>query len=151
MKHSFWLAAVAYVVLCGSAPPPATVEDRVTEEGVRAVEVHWQNAFTHGDGAYLEKLLTEDYVSVSGKGVARDRKTIVQLAESYAKKNPTAEMVTALSPGTEVKVNGTTAIVTSLGVMTTPSGPLHSRSVDVFFYANGRWHAWYSQHTDVAG
>src|SRR5438309_384385 len=104
MKRSLWLTAALYVVLCGSAPPPAAVEDRATEEGVRAVEVHWQNAFTHGDGAYLEKLLTEDYVSVSGKGVARDRKTIVQLAESYAKKNPGAETVSALSPETEVKV-----------------------------------------------
>ena len=149
MKRSFWLAAVAYVMLCGSAPPPAAVEDRATEEGIRAVEVHWQNAFTHGDGVYLEKLLTEDYLSVSGKGVARDRKTIVQLAEGYAKKNPTAETVTALSPETEVRVNGTTAIVTSLGVMTTPAGVIHSRSVDVFFYANGHWHAWYSQHTDA--
>src|SRR5205807_8804887 len=128
---------------------PAAVENHATEEGVRAVEVHWQNAFTHGDGAYLEKLLTDDYVSVSGKGVVRDRKTIVQLAESYAKKNPGTETVSALSPETEVKVNGATAIVTSLGVMTTTAGPLHSRSVDVFFYANGRWHAWYSQHTDA--
>src|SRR5258708_17229729 len=91
MKRSFWLTAALYVLLCGSAPSPARVEDRATEEGVRAVEIHWQNAFTHGDRAYLEGLLTDDYVSVNAKGVARDRNTIVQLSESYAKKKPASE------------------------------------------------------------
>src|SRR5260221_1138859 len=148
MKRSFWLTIAVYVLLCGTSP--AQVED-ATEDGVRAVEIHWQNAFTHGDRAYLERLLTDDYVSVNAKGVARDRNTIVQLSEGYAKKSPATEMVTSLSSDTVVKVNGPTAIVTSLGVIPAPSGPIHSRSVDGFFYANGRWHAWYSQHTDVPG
>ena len=149
MKRSLWLLAALSVLLAGAATPPVAVEDRPTEEGVRAVEVHWQNAFTHGDGAYLEQLLTDDYVSVNAKGVVRDRSTVVQLAETYAKKNPSTEMVKTLSPDTVVKVNGTTAIVTGFGVIPTPAGPIHSRSVDVFFYANGHWHAWYSQHTDL--
>ncbi len=45
-------------------------------------------------------------------------------------------------PALIIRVEGTSAIVTSdFG---------GQRSVDVFYYAAGHWHAWYSQHTAIS-
>ena len=97
-----------------------------------------------GDTTYLDRLLMPSYVSVSGKGVVRDRATIEQLAAAYAKKNPTP--VAAMKSDTEstYEIEGAAAVVKHYS----PSN--HERSVDVFVYKDGAWYAVYSQHTTIA-
>jgi hypothetical protein len=133
------------VTLCLSCLPLlALADDTSTESGrteaaVRAVEAHWTRAFLGGDEAYLGKLLDEDYVSVSLKGVLRSKADIISLAKQLAAQGK--QEVPPPSPGMKVALRGDAAIVTDA-----QQGQL---SVDVFHYANGAWHAWYSQHTLV--
>lgn len=115
--------------------PPTDPEAQQNEAGVRAVEAHWTQAFLHGDTAFLTRLLAPNYVSISTKGVVRDRAAIVGLAVAMSKKNLGSFPAQTL----QVEVRGESAIVTS-----SDGG---QRSVDVFYFSDGAWHAWYSQHT----
>jgi hypothetical protein len=118
-----------------AAPDPETQR---TEAGVRAVENHWARAFVTGDTAYLETLLSDGYVSVNQGGKARPKAEIIALARKIAAgpNPPTASESTA-----KIEVRGDAAISTATGET--------DASVDVFFYKDGRWHAWYSQHSPV--
>ena len=129
------LLALLSLVLIGAAVDETTPN----ADGLKAVEAHWTQAFTHGDAAYLQNLLTDDYVSVNAKGIPRDKATIIKLALSFAAHPPAMSQPPS---GLSCAVTGSTGIVTS------DSGG--QRSVDVFYYADGRWHAWYSQHTTIA-
>jgi hypothetical protein len=118
-----------------AAPDPETQR---TEAGVRAVENHWGRAFVTGDTAYLEALLSDGYVSVNQSGKARPKAEIIALARKIASgpNPPKATESTA-----RIEVRGDAAISTATGET--------DASVDVFFYKDGRWHAWYSQHSPV--
>ncbi len=119
-----------------AAKPDA--ETRRTVEGVRAVENHWSRAFVTGDAAYLGVLLDDDYVSVGTTGRPRPKAEIIALAQKIAAgpNPPKAGESTA-----KIVLRGDAAISTAVGET--------DASVDVFRYADGRWHAWYSQHTPV--
>lgn len=117
-----------------SAPTPA---------GLSAIEAHWQRAFLSGDQAYLNALLSPDYVSVGTNGAAHTRDMILAAAHNYAQAHPHAAAAPSPDPHMVVRIEGTTGIVTfEVG---------GQRSVDVFYYASGHWHAWYSQHTNENG
>ena len=137
MRTLILLAAL--VAALGTSVNAQDLESRPTTAGVAAVEAHWSQAFLHGDAAYLQALLTDDYISVNAKGVARNRAAIIALAQSFAARNGASPVPT--QPPPSISVRGTTAISTS------DAGG--QRSVDVFYYAEGRWHAWYSQHTAI--
>jgi len=128
------------VLIAATAPAYAAdaPETERSVEGVRAVEAHWQKAFLSGDGAYLETLLDPAYVSVGHAGNAQPKAEIVALSKKVAEKKITPQPPD--HPATIV-VRDNAAIVTD-----SASG---DTSVDVFYYAGGRWHAWYSQHTPV--
>ena len=129
------------VVLLAVAAPAGAADAPETErsvEGVRAVEAHWQKAFLGGDAAYLDSLLDPAYVSVGHAGNARPKAEIVALSKKVAEKHMMPQP--PAHPATIV-VRDNAAVVTDSG-----SG---DTSVDVFYYADGRWHAWYSQHTPV--
>jgi hypothetical protein len=111
------------------------------EAGVRDVEDGWSKAFVTGDAAYLGALLDPAYISVGSNGNARPKADIIALASAYAADNPGAQ-ATSLPPTSKIEVKGTAAIVTHHGKNDT--------SVDVFYYSQGRWRAWYSQHTAIA-
>lgn len=135
---TFALLGAAFMAPFSAAA--AGSEQSPTADGIRAVEAHWSRAFVTGDAAYLRTLLTPDYVSVGLNGVARDRDTIVAASQKYASLHkPSASSAT--SPGMTVRVQGTT------GIATFESNA--QRSVDVFYFAEGSWHAWYSEHTAV--
>jgi hypothetical protein len=147
MKKFALIASLAVLATFGAAAS-ANAEDaesQPTEAGVRAVEAHWQKAFITGDTAYLEQLLVPTYVSVSTDGTPRDRETIEKLSAAFAKRSATQAPAVAQRSQDAITIEGTTAIVTSF------SPSYHQRSVDVFFYGDGTWHALYSQHTTVAG
>ncbi len=131
-------APTAATVAPSPESPTAALESSPTSDGVKAIEEHWSRAFITGDVAFLDGLLAPDYVSVSSAGVPRDRGAVIALAQANASKP-------SLSPpapvGETISVYGNTALVR----FASPS----ERSVDVFYYADGRWHACHSQHTAV--
>ena len=141
MKHGIIGLALGAAILCpGFAQAADGNEALMTEAGIKAVEAHWVRAFLTGDETYLNTLLDADYVSVNTKGVPRPKADIIALAKSIATKGP--QTIPPLSPNMKVVVHGDAAVVTDAG--------FGQVSVDVFHYANGAWHAWYSQHTTVA-
>jgi Domain of unknown function (DUF4440) len=110
------------------------------ERGVREAEDGWSRAFVSGDAAFLEALLDPAYVSVGTHGNVRAKADIIALAKRYASEHP-GSSVTALPPTSKIDVKGASAVVVHHNKDDT--------SVDVFYYAGGRWHAWYSQHTAI--
>ena len=130
--------AMALLTILGPAHAGEAAETERSVEGVRAVEAHWQKAFLGGDAAYLETLLDPAYVSVGHAGNARPKSEIIALAKKVAEKKLTPQPPE--HPATIV-VHDNAAVVTD-----SASG---DTSVDVFYYAGGHWHAWYSQHTPV--
>jgi len=129
------------VVLLAAAGPAFAADAPETErsvEGVRAVEAHWQKAFLGGDAAYLDTLLDPAYVSVGHAGNARPKAEIIALSKKVAEKKMTPQPP---DHPANIVVRDNAAVVSDSG-----SG---DTSVDVFYYADGRWHAWYSQHTPV--
>ena len=135
-KTCLMAALLAVTAPACAADAPETAR---SIEGVRAVEAHWQKAFLSGDGAYLETLLDPAYVSVGHAGNARPKAEIIALSKKVAEKKMTPQPPD--HPATIV-VRDNAAVVTDSG-----SG---DTSVDVFYYTDGRWHAWYSQHTPVS-
>lgn len=128
----FAAALLGWSASAMAAPDP---EHLKSAEGVNAVEDHWTRAFVAGDAAYLDRLLADDYVSVNGNGVARPKAEVIAMAQRYAASNPAPLAPRDPSP---VSIEGDTAIV-------------HHRSpqdvsIDVFYWRDGAWHAWYSQH-----
>jgi hypothetical protein len=108
--------------------------------GVREAENRWSEAFISGDTAALDALLDADYVSVNTTGHARAKAEILQLARNYAKAHP-GEHAQPLSPTSTIRVIGNAALVQHHGTQDT--------SVDVFYFRDGHWHAWYSQHSKL--
>ena len=110
------------------------------EAGVREVENGWSEAFITGDAAYLTELLDPGYVSVGAHGDPRSKADIIALAGRYAAEHPGGH-ASSLPPTSKIEIKGSAAIVVHHNTNDT--------SVDVFYYAGGRWRAWYSQHTSI--
>jgi hypothetical protein len=115
------------------APAPAAAIAAVHE-----AEDRWNRAEATGDKAYLEELLDPAYVSLSSNGVPHDKAAILAHAERFAAEHPGAPAEPMPATST-IHVKGTTAVVRHHGA--------NEASVDVFYFADGRWRAWYSQHT----
>jgi hypothetical protein len=111
------------------------------EAGVRDAENRWSEAFMTGDTATLDALLDSDYVSVGGNGQAHPKAEIMGFAREYAKAHP-GQHAKPLPPTSTIRVIGNAAVVQHHSAQ--------ASSVDVFYFRDGRWHAWYSQHTMVA-
>jgi hypothetical protein len=132
-----WFAGVCCLVsLAANAAGPSP-----GEAGVREVENAWSRAFVTGDAKVLDDLLDPAYVSVSTSGVPRPKAEIIAAATRFAEQHPNTP-VQPLPPTSTISIKGDTAVVTHHGDKET--------SVDVFYYSQGRWHAWYSQHTTRA-
>lgn len=108
--------------------------------GVRDAENRWSEAFMTGDASVMEALLDADYVSVGVSGKPRPKAEIIRLATEYAKAHP-GQHARPLPPTSTIRVIGDAAIVQHRSA--------DQNSVDVFYFRDGQWHAWYSQHTQV--
>ena len=115
----------------------ADAEHAKTAAGVQATEDHWSAAFVGGDEAYLGRLLDDNYVSVGSSGKARPKAEIIALARKVAAMPKQAYD----RPQSHIEVRGDTALVTFAGKTDVSS--------DLFYWKDGAWHAWYSQHTPV--
>lgn len=136
--NKFVLASV-FVSTCCVAPLAANAADQRSDEaGLRDVENAWSRAFVTGDTRALDDLLDPAYVSVSQKGVPRSKAEIIDAAKHFAEQHPDTP-AQPLPPTSTISIKDNSAVVTHHGDKET--------SVDVFYYSQGRWHAWYSQHT----
>jgi hypothetical protein len=123
------------------ASPTVLAASPVADEaGVRDAENRWSEAFVSGDAATLSALLDKDYVSVGTAGKPRPKAEIIGLATAYAKAHP-GEHATPMSATSTIRVIGNAAVVQHRS-----DG---DSSADVFYFRDGHWYAWYSQHTKV--
>lgn len=127
--------AACLISLCGGT---LAATDLPNNSGVRAAEDRWSEAFITGDTNTLDALLDPEYVSVNTTGHARTKAEILQLARNYAAAHP-GEHAKPLASTSTIRVVGNAAVVQHHGDSDT--------SVDVFYFRNGHWHAWYSQHS----
>lgn len=128
-------AVVLTGLLVAGAARAATGPD---EAGVRDAENRWAEAFVSGDVATLDTLLDAGYVSVNAAGAPRAKAEILQLAREFAKAHP-GQHGQPLPATSTIRVIGDAAVVQHRGAQDT--------SVDVFYFREARWHAWYSQHS----
>jgi hypothetical protein len=133
------LALACALITMGTATAAGKVAD---EAGVRDAENQWSEAFIGGDTATLDALLDADYVSTGANGKARPKAEIIRIAGEYAKAHPGGHATPMPSTST-IRVIGNAAVVQHHNSSDT--------SVDVFYFRDGRWHAWYSQHTKLDG
>ena len=114
------------------------------------------DAYLHGGTEYLNCLLVEDYVSVSWKGVPRDKATIVEIARKNAgskndadNKNDGKNTPKPNVPEPKIRIHGNTAVIYSQAAAD-PNGKYPAMySADIFAFQDGAWHAVYSQHTSI--
>jgi hypothetical protein len=135
MRKMCLLLSAALLGCSASAFAGPDPEQLKSVEGINAIEAHWSQAFVTGDAAYLDGLLADDYVSVNAKGVARPKAEVIALAKRYAAGNPAPLPPRDPSP---VSIEGDAAIVRHRSPQDV--------SIDVFYWRDGAWHAWYSQH-----
>ena len=130
------IAALAWAAVSAAAAPaqdPAVV-------ALREAENRWSQAFMGGDAAYLDQLLLPGYVSVGQTGAPHDKAEVIAAAQRYAAQHPGAKAQPMPATST-IEIRGDSAIVRHHGQ--------DDVSVDVFVWRDGRWQAWYSQHTAV--
>jgi hypothetical protein len=139
--RAFALAAALLIGFSSGNMRAAVPGANPGEAGVRDVEDGWSKAFVTGDAAYLGELLDPAYISVGSNGNARPKADIIALAGAYAAQHPGTQAM-RLPSISKIEVRGSAAVVTHHGK--------NDVSVDVFYYAGGRWRAWYSQHTAIA-
>ena len=128
-------------------------KQRPDAASIKQAEDRWSRAYTQGGTGYLECLLTSDYVSVSAKGVPRDKTTIVNGAQKNAQqnkgKNDGKSQTMPDLPEPKIQLYGNTAVVQS-SLAADPNGKYPAMySSDVFAFQDGAWRAIYSQHTPV--
>jgi hypothetical protein len=141
MKAATTRFAFACAVVCAFALPGAARAASPDQAGVRTAENRWSEAFMTGDAAALDDLLDADYVSVGTNGKARPKAEIIRLATEYAKAHP-GQHAKPMPSSSTIRVIGDAAVV--------QHHDPDQNSVDVFYFRDGQWHAWYSQHTRVA-
>lgn len=113
------------------------LEVQRSASAIQAIETHWQRAEETGDTGYLQMLLAPEYAAVGPHGMLHDRRSVLAAA-------PANRRLPAASPEAfevAVAMHGNTAIVTGVR-----GG---ARFADAFYYAHGRWYAWYSQETPI--
>jgi len=137
MKSALFVPLSMFLIAAQSA----AAEKAADEAGVRDAENRWSEAFVSGDAVTLDALLDPEYVSTGANGKPRAKSDIVALATAYAKSHP-GEHAKPLPATSTIRVIGDTAVVQHHNAGDT--------SVDVFYFRDGRWHAWYSQHTKIA-
>lgn len=135
MKSALFIPLSIFLIV---SVPIFSAEKIADEAGVRDAENRWSEAFVSGDAATLDTLLDADYVSTGTTGKPRSKAEIIALASGYAKAHP-GEHGQPLSATSTIRVIGNAAVVQHHNASDT--------SVDVFYFRDGRWCAWYSQHT----
>lgn len=157
MNRTTILIAVVAALCAGSSTSDAqrasgTLEAQRTAAGAIATDEHWSRAEIHGDTAFISALLLPGYRSVGPDGVAHSRAMIIASAsrrgaDTVASAAAAAAYRTAHPSRTQVLLVGNTAVVTFYSPALGAEKGV--RSSDILVYEDGRWHAIYSQHSNV--
>jgi len=137
-------SVTAITMLLLSTAPGLAAPCRETDKTAAAVKCvvdHWQQAFIGGDAKYLGELLSDGYRSFTPAGVGRDRAAVVKLAQDYRTKHAGEPATPPAGPAPRIELHGDVAVV-----FWQAADKDTLASVDTFYWADGRWHAWYSQH-----
>ncbi len=110
------------------------------------LEKDWDAAFLHGDIAFLENVLAEEFVATYDDGSKGDRARELQLAREFDQQVESSSL-----DDFNVKIYGDTAIVWFARHLAGPKQgkrvEVHFRFTDVFVLRNGRWQCVASQST----
>lgn len=157
MKRTTILITVVAALCAGSSKSDAqrasdTLEARRSAAGAIATDEHWSQAEIHGDTAFIGALLLPGYRSVGPDGVAHSRAMIIagagkRGADTVASMAAAAAYRAAHPSRTQVVLEGNTAVLTFYAPALGPEKGV--RSSDILVYDDGRWHAIYSQHSNV--
>jgi hypothetical protein len=135
--------------LCAADTPAGVDETSRTEAAVIAVDKHWGDAEVSADDAYLNQLLLPEYRTVNSEGVAHGKSTTARKPATPAQKAQMDAWRASHPEEPKVLINGDTAILTwTAPAIASAAGVV--RSVDIFLYRGGHWHALYSQHSDAS-
>lgn len=139
----------AYAQDAGSAD-----ETLHSDTGVMAVENHWSIAELSGNTGWLEQMLQPGYRSVNNDGSVHDKQAIIAGAAKRAGTDVTKAQLEFANYqkehpyGSAVLIQGDTAVVSFYDPTLGPQKGI--KSADMFVYADGHWHALYSQHTSLS-
>jgi len=155
-KGTILLAAAMAVCVAASRSNAQTAaankETQKTAAGAIATDEHWSRAETYGDTAFLSKFLLPDYRSVGHDGVVHTRAQLLASAVKHGQDTVAAKAaVTAYRKAhpyaTMVVIEGNTAVLSFYSPVLGSEKGL--KSSDILLFEDGRWHALYSQHSDV--
>lgn len=147
------LAALSVAATRSDAQAAApSIETQPTAAGAIATDQHWSRAEIYGDTVFLNTLLLPGYRSVGHDGVAHSREQIIAGAAKQGRDTVAAiAAVTAYRKahpyGTQVVLHGNAAVLSFYSPALGAEKGV--RSSDILLFEDGRWHALYSQHTDV--
>ena len=98
------------------APPHSALPRGEKHEGRREIDVleeKWRNAMLTGDAAAMDKLLAEDYVSISASGILQSKEDLLARM-----RNPRRHITALEISDSKVRFYGATALVTSFAKVT---------------------------------
>lgn len=135
----------------GSQKPPAKVKPNggVEQELIRLDQV-WNEAEVRGDTAALERLLSDDFVSVGLRGTIQAR---AEVLEDF--RSGDAKLTSLVADDYRVRIYGETAVMTHRATLKgTYKGQDISntyRTTHVWVKQHGRWQVVASQQTGLSG
>ena len=147
---------LAALVLAGAAAAADTTDVRTdatarSAAAVIAVDKHWSKAEVDGDTAWLDGMLLPQYRSIGADGKVTTKADILAHAAKNHGSKATRQMIAAwrkAHPSSKkVTLLDRIAILSFVSGAPATRGKLYSS--DIFVYVDGRWHALYSQHTDL--
>ncbi|HWX65901.1 MAG TPA: nuclear transport factor 2 family protein [Rhodanobacter sp.] len=160
-QYLFWIGTAclaattmgATVVIAATFAGQAinTDESARSEAAVIAVDQHWLEAEVGGDTAWLDAMLLPEYRSVGADGVVHPKSAIMAHAAknrgSDEERRKVEAWIKTHPSGKAVVIHGDTAILSFYDPAKGAANDV--RSSDIFVYIDGRWHALYSQHSNV--
>jgi hypothetical protein len=155
-KATILCAALVALSVAASRGNAQTVSEKTegqkTAAGAIATDQHWSRAETYGDTVFLRGFLLPDYRSVGHDGVVHTRAQIIAGAAKSGR--DTVASIAAVAAyrkahpyATTVVIEGNTAVLSFYSPALGPEKGI--KSSDILLFQDGRWHALYSQHSDV--
>ncbi len=133
------------------AGKPHKESRRAESKEIEAMEQRWRNALLQSDIATLDKMLAEDFISISSNGTLSDKQQYLQRLSSHVNKIASLDVLdlkVRVRPGSAIAVSQARVI-----------GSIEGHAVDGLFRntkvygrsANGQWRILNSEATRVSG
>lgn len=140
------ITTVALLAVSTAVGLPA--QDAVAKELMK-LEDQWGAAILKRDGASVGRMLSDNFLSITDKGVANTKATLVASVNS-----DTSQYVSGANSGYQVKVHGNTAVIIGVWTATTKTAKGTAKRAYAWtdtwiMQADGRWLCVASQATQV--